>query len=146
MKAQHEHRQEVVRVAVPYYGTLSLPRSGLSRVYFVADVDLQSRQIGELTLKVWDPKKEPNLSSWLKQEEVNGIICSDSCCQYGVALQSEGIWASWGRTGEVSEMIDQWLKDEGVSGADVGGVRRNVRQESKTAGMQIALGTTLQHT
>lgn len=138
---------------MPYYGALSLPRSGLSRVYFIADVNLDNQQIGELALRVWDPKKEPNLSGWLKQEQVNGIICSDSSCQYEVALQSEGIWAMWGRTGEVSEMIDQWLREEGFALPEAGEARRSPRQEAqgtengkKVVGLQLDLGKSLQPT
>lgn len=155
MRAHQEQNDQshVARIAVPYYGALSLPRSGLSRVYFVADVDLVTRQFGELALRVWDPKKEPNLSSWLKQEQVNGLICSDSSCQYDVALQSEGIWAMWGCTGEVSEMIEQWLREEGLPLAEGGDVRKTSRQETlgsengkKGIGLQIDLGKSLQPT
>lgn len=135
-----------MRIAVPYYGTLSLPRSGLSRVYFIGEVDLRNGKIGELALMVWDPKKEPNLSSWLKQEQVNGIICSDSICQYEVAFQNEGIWTKCGCAGEVSEMIDQWLRDEGVSLAEATEGRRTARQQVKSSGPQLAMGTLLQTT
>jgi predicted Fe-Mo cluster-binding NifX family protein len=145
-RAHQQERQEIIRIAVPYYGTLSLPRSGLSRVYFVADVNLSRRLISELALKVWDPKNEPNLFSWLNQEQVNGIICSDSSCQYEVALQSEGIWAMWGCTGEVSEMIDQWLKREGLPPVEGEEACRSQRHEKKGLGFRIAGDASLQPT
>lgn len=96
-------------IAVPYYGTLSLPPSGLTRIYFMAEVDVERRTIVKISLQVWDPKKEPNLFVWLGQMETNGLICSDAPSNYAIALHAEGIWVQWGQDGEVHEVIENWM-------------------------------------
>lgn len=98
-------------IAVPYYGSLSLPPSGLSRIFFLAEVDLERKSIVNVALQVWDPKKEPNLFVWLKQMETDGLICSDAPSNYEVALSAEGIWVQWGQEGEVQEVVQRWMAD-----------------------------------
>lgn len=101
---------QITRIAVPYYGALSLPPSGLSRVFFVVEVNLGAKSVDNISLQVWNPKKEPNLSSWLRQLNMNGVICSDNPSQYEVALNSEGIWVQWKQEGEVHEVVERWIQ------------------------------------
>jgi predicted Fe-Mo cluster-binding NifX family protein len=100
----------MTRIAVPYYGALSLPPSGLSRVFFLVEVNQEAKSVDNISLQVWNPKKEPNLSSWLKLLGTNGVICSDTPSQYEVALNTEGIWVQWKQEGEVHEVVERWLQ------------------------------------
>lgn len=105
------HRPEdETLIAVPYYGTLSLPPSGLARIFFLVKVDLIQKAIASLTLQVWNPKKEPNLFRWLRQVEADGVICGDSPLKYEVGLHAEGLWVKWGEKGEVHEIIERWMR------------------------------------
>lgn len=104
------NRNNMTHIAVPYYGALSLPPSGLSRVFFLVEVNMETRSVNNISLQVWNPKKEPNLSSWLRQLGTNGVICSDSPSQYEVALNTEGIWVQWKQEGEVHEVVERWLQ------------------------------------
>ncbi|HEX8960753.1 MAG TPA: hypothetical protein VF775_04200 [Geobacteraceae bacterium] len=111
MKTNHCPK-DATRIAVPYYGALSLPPSGLSRVFFMVEVTVGNRSVDNISLQVWNPKKEPNLSTWLRQLGTDGVICSDNPSQYEVALNSEGIWVQWKQDGEVHEVIERWLQSK----------------------------------
>ncbi len=112
----NQRQKDATRIAVPYYGALSLPPSGLSRVFFMVEVTVENRSVDNISLQVWNPKKEPNLSAWLRQLGTDGVICSDSPSQYEVALNGEGIWVQWKQDGEVHEVVERWLqgKHEGT--------------------------------
>ncbi len=66
----------------------------------------------DINLKVWDPKTESNLSSWLRQQKVAGLICSDNGSQYQRALDHEKIWVIWKQEGEVAEIVERWANGE----------------------------------
>jgi hypothetical protein len=102
---------DMTRIAVPYYGTLSSPPSGLARIFFLIDVNLKAKAVASIGLHVWNPKKEPNLSSWLRQQRTDGVICSDNTSPYGVALCAEGIWVQWQQNGEVYDVVERWIQN-----------------------------------
>lgn len=110
-------KTEPARIAVPYYGTISSPPFGLSRLYFVAEVDIETRSVIDITLAVWDPKAEANLSTWLRQIGVKGIICGDANSQYRSALNNENIWIIWRQEGEVAELVEKWANGEICDGS-----------------------------
>lgn len=95
-------------VAVPYYGSLTLPPLGLSRLFFVAVVDTASKKVGRIDIQVWDPRNEPNLSVWMRQQGFSGVICSDSGYHYQVALNAENIWLVGNQEGEAAELVERW--------------------------------------
>ncbi|HEY4744169.1 MAG TPA: hypothetical protein VIH45_05880 [Desulfuromonadaceae bacterium] len=103
---------QTVLVAVPYYGTLTLPPLGLSRLFFVATVDIAARKAISIELQVWDPKKEANLSVWLRGLGVSGVMCSDSRSPYEIALNAENIWVLWNQEGEANELVERWARGE----------------------------------
>ena len=112
-------QKNTILVAVPYYGSLSLPPLGLSRLFFVAPVDTQSSKVGRIEIQVWDPKKEPNLSVWMRKQGFSGVICSDSGSHYQVALNAENIWLVGRQEGEAAELVERWAAgamDEAGSG------------------------------
>jgi hypothetical protein len=110
MKTQTEADKALI--AVPYYGTLSLPPSGLTRIFFLVKVDLVQMEIDNLCLQVWNPKKEPNLFRWLRQLNTDGVICSDPPCKYEIGLNAEGMWVQWSQEGEVHEVVERWMRNE----------------------------------
>ena len=99
---------KTILVAVPYYGSLSLPPLGLSRLFFVALLDTASSKVGGMEIQVWDPKKEPNLSVWMRKQGFSGVICSDSDSHYKVALNAENIWLMGRQEGEAAELVERW--------------------------------------
>ena len=107
MSAQQTNKKQVL-VAVPYYGSLSLPPLGLSRLFFIAPVDTASRRVGPMKIQVWDPKEEPNLSVWMRKQELSGVICNDSGSHYRVALNAENIWLLGKQEGEAAELLERW--------------------------------------
>ena len=108
-----------IRVAVPYYGSLSLPPLGLSRLFFVASVDPASRKVSRLEIQVWDPKKEPNIAVWMRTQGFSGVICSDTGSHCQVALKAENIWLLGKQEGEAVELVERWaataLDESGAS-------------------------------
>ena len=108
----NQQQNDIVRIAVPYYGALTLPPSGLSRVYFIVDVNRETKSIDNICLQVWNPKKEPNVSSWLRQLNTDGVICSDNPSKYEIALNTEGIWVQWKQEGEVHEVVERWIQSQ----------------------------------
>lgn len=103
-----QQTNSIIHVAVPYYGSLSLPPLGLSRLYFVAGIDTASSKVGRMEIQVWDPKKEPNLSAWMRKQGFSGVICSDSGSHYQVALNAENIWLLGNQEGEAAELVERW--------------------------------------
>lgn len=107
------HRSnQTVLVAVPYYGTLTLPPLGLSRVFFIATVDIAANKASNIELQVWDPKKEANLSVWMRGLGISGVMCSDSRSPYQIALNAENIWVLWEQEGEVNDLVERWAAGE----------------------------------
>ena len=111
-----QETNKAVLVAVPYYGSLTLPPLGLSRLFFVASVDTASGKVGRIEIQVWDPKNEPNLSVWMREQGFSGVICSDSGSHYKVALNAENIWLLGNQEGEAAELVERWAA--GVLGAN----------------------------
>ncbi|MBI2353825.1 MAG: hypothetical protein HYV06_02150 [Deltaproteobacteria bacterium] len=107
-----QQSSHTVFVAVPYYGSLTLPPLGLSRLFFVAAVDTASRKVARIEIQVWDPKKEPNLSVWMRELGFSGVICSDSGSHYQIALNAENIWVLGKQEGEVAELVERWATGE----------------------------------
>ncbi len=114
---QQLHR--FIQIAVPYHGTFSFSPLGLARIYFVAKVDPATRTAVSIKLKIWNPRQMPNLSTWLRELGIAGVICSDSDSQYQIALNSETIWVLWRQQGEVEEVIERWARDEIEPGTSV---------------------------
>lgn len=98
-------------IAVPYYGSLSVLPSRLTRIFFLVQVDMGTRTISDLTLEVWNPEKEPSLWTWLREMGTEGVICRDAYSQQRVALEEEGIWVQSQQEGEVHEVVERWLRD-----------------------------------
>lgn len=107
-----QQSSNTVLVAVPYYGSLTLPPLGLSRLFFVAAVDTASGKVARIEIQVWDPKKEPNLSVWMRKLGFSGVICSDSGSHYQIALNAENIWVLGRQEGEVAELVERWATGE----------------------------------
>lgn len=107
-----QHSSNTVFVAVPYYGSLTLPPLGLSRLFFAAAVDTATRKVARIEIQVWDPKKEPNLSVWMRKLGFSGVICSDSGSHYKIALNAENIWVLGKQEGEVAELVERWATGE----------------------------------
>lgn len=60
----------MMRMAIPYYGKLLRPETGLERVYFQIEVDPSIEQEHPWTLQVWNPLKT-GLCGWLKKQGIN---------------------------------------------------------------------------
>ncbi|MDD2852489.1 MAG: hypothetical protein PHY09_11430 [Desulfuromonadaceae bacterium] len=124
MNTPETNNTNTVHVAVPYYGSLTLPPLGLSRLFFVAGVDTESNKVGRIDIQVWDPRKEPNLSAWMRKQGFSGVICSDSGSHYQVALNAENIWLVGNQEGEVAELVERW-----ASGALDGASSSTIREQ-----------------
>lgn len=103
-----QQASHTVLIAVPYYGSLSMPPLGLSRVFFFAAVDSATGKLRRVGIEVWDPNQEPNLSVWMREQGVCGVICSDSGSHFTVALQAQNIWLIGNKDGEAAELAERW--------------------------------------
>ena len=103
-----QQSKKTIRVAVPYYGPLVRPNVGLEKIYFVAEVDLQSNSMKNLTVRVWNPKVRKELPEWIKKSGISGIICTDLSPSYQNYFSCRDIWVSWGFQGDVKDLVEQW--------------------------------------
>jgi hypothetical protein len=117
MKTVHT-KETRIRIAVPYYGALLHPQSGIATIYFIAHVDTGSRQILGLQMRVWDASRQPHLSLWLLQQEVCGLICLETKSPYVARLQHEGVWVHFGQNRDADEMVTDWLHGGDATGRD----------------------------
>lgn len=93
------------KVAVPYYGNLTHPRTGLSNLFFLAT-------IGEgqtLELSVWDSQQHPRLADWFRSENVTGLLCRERDHHHLGELKREGIWVVGGSIGEPEQIYKDWI-------------------------------------
>ena len=93
------------RIAVPYYGNLTDPRTGLANLFFLAN----TRGEQSLELSVWDVEKHPRLADWFRAERVSGLLCREKDHHQMRELQKEGIWVVGGGIGEAEEIFADWL-------------------------------------
>lgn len=96
------------RVAVPYYGALKRPSTGLERIYFFADVDAKTGKLTDLSMGIWNISQQPQLSSWLKGNGVEGLLCSDLRLDCERSLADAGLWVKCGQQGELVEVVTRW--------------------------------------
>ncbi len=99
----------LLRIAIPYYGSRVMPRFGLARHFYLVTVDPQTNQVADLQQHLWDPQDQPSVACWLREQQVNGVICDGIHPRFQTVLEAEGLWVLWGAWGEVSAVLDQWL-------------------------------------
>ncbi|GAB4171489.1 MAG: hypothetical protein Tsb0017_25250 [Geothermobacteraceae bacterium] len=64
-------------LAFPYYGNIYLNNSGFEHVYFIANYDSNERKAKNIRIDIWDEKQSPDFCTWLKENNVNAIVCFD---------------------------------------------------------------------
>ena len=82
---------EKATIAIPFYGSLVRPGRGLENIYLQGEYDPQSRQLENLSVQVWNPKREGRLHKWLAAQGVKSVFCRDHNDRYEALLRSEGI-------------------------------------------------------
>jgi predicted Fe-Mo cluster-binding NifX family protein len=100
------------RVAIPCYGTRVLPRFGLAREFYFAEVDQQAKKVVDLKRKEWNPYFDPQMVRWLRNHNISGVLCGGIHPRFQMALMFDGIWILWGFRGEVVEILEKWLSGE----------------------------------
>jgi predicted Fe-Mo cluster-binding NifX family protein len=109
MSARANEKKSPARIAVPYYGQLVRAGVGIEKIYFVAEIKPDSREVRHITLRVWNPHEVPELAGWLRKKRVSGVICSDTTLKCHYDFAAEGIWVMGGQKGEVAEIIRRWV-------------------------------------
>ena len=104
--------ENLVRIAVPCYGSRVLPRFGQAREFFFAEVDPDARTLRGLRRCQWDLHDEPHLGRWLSRAGIVAVLCGGIHPRFQVALLAEGIEVVWGLRGEVEEVVRDWLRSE----------------------------------
>ena len=80
------------RIAFPYYGNMMRPGAGIEKLYFIADVDIRTFALKKVCLDIWNSKSAPELTGWLKEKGVDGLVCRDECRSYFRSFEAAGIW------------------------------------------------------
>lgn len=101
--------QLLLRIAIPYYGSRVMPRFGLVRHFYFVTVDPQTSQVADLQQHGWDPQGQPSVARWLREHQVNGVICDGIHPRFQAALEAEDLWVLRGAWGEVNDVLEQWL-------------------------------------
>ncbi len=86
-----------------------MPRFGLARHFYFVTVDQQISQVADLQQHEWDPQDKPSVARWLREQQVNGVICDGIHPRFQAALEAEGLWVLSGAWGEVNDVLEQWL-------------------------------------
>jgi predicted Fe-Mo cluster-binding NifX family protein len=102
-------QQMPLRIAIPAYGNRIMPRFGLARVFYLADIGPQQDQLLNLRLCQWDPQTEPSVSRWLRGLEASGVVCDGIHPRFQTALRAEGLWVHWGAWGEIDDVLNRCL-------------------------------------
>lgn len=86
------------KVAVPYYGRLYRAKFGYERIFFIVESDEAKEKNPDVSLGVWDHKKEQTLPQWLKNNGVESLVCREEPESYlhkemvglGIKVLNEG--------------------------------------------------------
>ncbi|WP_418361394.1 NifB/NifX family molybdenum-iron cluster-binding protein [Syntrophotalea acetylenivorans] len=89
-----------------------MPRFGLARQFYLLTVDHHKAPIGPPVNTRWDPRQEPSVARWLKQMNASGVICDGIHPRFQTALKAEGLWVLSGVWGEISDVIECWIKGQ----------------------------------
>lgn len=92
-------------VAVPYYGSLIRPHSGLETLYLMAEVNRATGTVETLNVRVWNTIENPDLPGWLKAEGIEAIICEDFQPKLEKSFQDRGVSTCWNHKGEMEEAV-----------------------------------------
>jgi len=98
-----------MRVAVPYYGMLIDPRQGLSQLFFIADVDLNTGAITNMQLESKPRNSGQSFSGWLTSQLVSGVLSTDNAGHWLTELEEAGLWHHKVAGLEPDELISNWL-------------------------------------
>ena len=101
--------ENLLRVAVPNYGSRVLPRFGQAREFCFAEIDRRKRVLCRLERRCWNLDHEPDLGRWLVREGVAAVLCGGIHPRFQTALIASGIAVFWGFRGEVEEVLRDWL-------------------------------------
>ena len=101
--------KNTIWIAVPYYCALLVPKRGLSRIFFFAQIDLDHRRMIYQTMKIWPGQQTGGLARWLREQGAQGLLSTDQAPKYQWELGEQGLWHWHGRAGDVDELINAWL-------------------------------------
>jgi hypothetical protein len=87
-----------------------LPKQGLSRIYFFAQIDKKARQVCHQLMKIWQGEQAGSLASWLRKQGAAGVLSTDSAPHYAQELAAEGLWLWQSPANDIGELIRIWLE------------------------------------
>ncbi len=129
--------KNTIWVAVPYYCALLVPKRGLSRIFFFAQIDLERSRVVYQTMKIWPGRQAGGLARWLKEQGAHGLLSTDQAPKYQWELGEEGIWHWHAGASDVDELISAWIdyvgdRENGFVGAQqmIGEPQRKRREDS----------------
>ncbi len=116
MNLPNPTKESTLRVAVPYYGTLTHPQTGMASIFFLADVDIKAQKTLALQMRVWNCGRQPELATWLKEQNVVGVLCRDRRNPYLSSLKNNGLWIHSDEvTADAEEMVARWISCGGAA-------------------------------
>lgn len=107
MKSSSE--KNTIWIAIPYYCVLLMPKRGLSRIYFFAQVDLERRRVNYQTMKIWPGQQFGRLARWLREQGARGVLSADQAPKYELELREEGLWHWHAQADDIDELISTWI-------------------------------------
>jgi hypothetical protein len=102
--------QNIMRVALPYYGKLVDPRQGLSPLFFIADIDPTTGEIVQLQLESRSRESQQTFTGWLICQDISGVLSTDQPDYCLASFAEHGLWHQVVAGQEPVEQINDWLE------------------------------------
>jgi len=108
-------QNHALKVAAPYYGSLSHPTRGLTNLYFLLDIHPQEQRVTRMHVTVWNPEESSELGSWLQSNGVQTLFCNtiENCHRQNLDRSGIRIESITGH--DIINDISRWLTRAGSS-------------------------------
>ena len=97
-----------IQIATPYYGTVARAGRGFENIYLIASASTETGKIESIRVETWCGRAASDLSNWLSEKKVNGLIAEDFSLALEKELDKANIWSRWNITGDIREIESFW--------------------------------------
>lgn len=103
-----------LKIAAPYYGALNHPVRGLSRLYFLLDVNPEAGRVNSMHVSVWNPDETGDLGTWLQKMGATTICCNGIENNQELELAESGIRVESIKCRDIIDGVMNWLSQTGT--------------------------------
>lgn len=108
MNTINKTHNEMVTLATPYYGSMIRPQGRPEQIYIKLIANPVTGEFNQTEVCVWDPKKLPDLPSWLSKQGIDTLLCDDSPQESDRHFSAVGISIFRKQWEGLQEMVSDW--------------------------------------